>query len=113
MVSSEQMYVTTSPVPRAYRARRPRSPWPARVRNGAVLLGALLAMALGFAKVAEGGAVGSYETLRVEPGDTLWAIAAQRYPGTDVRSKVWQIEQANHLSNHVLKAGQALRVPTR
>jgi nucleoid-associated protein YgaU len=114
MVLYEQMYAIAAPAPRAYRARRPRSPWPARLRNGAVLAGALLALSLGFAKVAEGGAVGgAYETMTVEPGDTLWAIASQRYPGTDVRAKVWQIEQANHLSHETLHPGETLQVPTR
>ena len=107
------MYAIASPAVRPFRARRPRSPWPVRIRNAAVLVGAVLALSLGLAKVAEGGAQGAYESLTVQPGDTLWAIAADRYPGTDVRTKVWQIEETNHLSGQPLHPGEVPQVPTR
>ncbi len=51
--------------------------------------------------------------MTVQPGDTLWAIAADRYPNSDVRAKVWQIEQVNHLSGETLQPGETLRVPSR
>jgi LysM repeat protein len=70
-------------------------------------------LSLGFAKVAEGGAAGPYEALTVQSGDTLWSIAADRYPGADVRAKVFQIEQANHLNGPAIEAGEKLQVPTR
>lgn len=70
-------------------------------------------LSLGFARVAEGGAAGPYEALTVQPGDSLWSIAADRYPGADVRVKVIQIEQANHLGGPAIAAGQKLQVPTR
>jgi nucleoid-associated protein YgaU len=107
------MYAMTTPLRHSRRARRPRSPWPARLRKSAVLAGAVLALSLGLAKVAEGGAQGSLATVTVQPGDTLWAIAASRYPGSDVRAKVWQIEQVNHLSGATLKPGETLQVPSR
>jgi nucleoid-associated protein YgaU len=107
------MYAMTTPLRNTRRARRPRSPWPARLRNSAVLAGAVLALSLGLAKVAEGGAEGGFATVTVQPGDTVWAIAASRYPDSDVRAKVWQIEQVNHLSGKTLQPGQALQVPSR
>jgi nucleoid-associated protein YgaU len=107
------MYAMTAPLRHSRRARRPRSPWPARLRKSAVLAGAVLALSLGLAKVAEGGAEGSFATVTVQPGDTLWAIAADRYPNSDVRAKVWQIEQVNHLSGETLQPGETLRVPSR
>jgi LysM repeat protein len=107
------MYVHAAPLRQPRRHRRPRSPWPGRLRNAAVLAGAVLALSLGLAKVAEGGASGAYETMTVQPGDTLWAIASDRYPGTDVRVKVWQIEQANHLAGQTLQPGEAIQVPSR
>jgi LysM repeat protein len=73
----------------------------------------VLVLSLGLARAAEGGAQGAYETLTVQPGDTLWAIASEHYPGTDVRAKIYQIEQANHLSAEVLYPGETLQVPTR
>ncbi len=107
------MYVMTTSLRQSRRALRPRSRWPARLRNSAVLAGAVLALSLGLAKVAEGGAQGAYATMTVQPGDTLWAIAASRYPGSDVRAKVWQIEQVNHLSGETLQPGETIQVPSR
>jgi nucleoid-associated protein YgaU len=110
------MYAMTTPLRHSRRARRPRSPWPARLRMSAVLAGAVLALSLGLARVAEGGAEGETEgfaTVTVQPGDTLWAIAADRYPDSDVRAKVWQIEQVNHLAGKRLQPGETLRVPSR
>jgi len=107
------MYAMTTPLRHSRRARRPRSPWPARLRKSAVLAGAVLALSLGLAKVAEGGAGGGLVEVTVQPGDTLWAIAADRYPNSDVRAKVWQIEQLNHLSGETLQPGETLRVPSR
>jgi len=106
------MYAPTTPLRPARRARRQRSPWPARLRNATVLAGAVLALSLGLAKVAEGGAQGAYATISVQPGDTLWAIASSRYPDSDVRAKVWQIEQLNHLSGKALQPGEILQVPS-
>ena len=106
------MYAMTTPLRPDRRARRPRSPWPGRLRKSAVLAGAVLALSLGLAKVAEGGAQGGYATVTVEPGDTLWAIASDRYPGSDVRAKVWQIEQVNHLSGKALQPGEMIEVPS-
>ena len=71
------------------------------------------ALLLGFAKVAEGGAPARYESVVVEPGDTLWSIAGDRYPGTDVRNKVIAIEEANHLNHRPIRAGETIRVPSR
>jgi nucleoid-associated protein YgaU len=70
-------------------------------------------LSLGLAKVAEGGAEGALGTVTVQPGDTLWAIAADRYPNSDVRAKIWQIEQVNHLTGQALQPGETLRVPSR
>jgi nucleoid-associated protein YgaU len=95
------------------RRRRPRNPWPARVRSAVILAGAVLALSLGFAKVAEGGAPSAYESVTIASGDTLWAIASDRYPGADVRAKVWQIEQANHLQGETLRPGETIQVPSR
>jgi len=109
----EQMYAIAAPSIRPYRARRARSPWPGRLARAGVVAAAVLALSLGLARAAEGGAQGAYENLTVQPGDTLWAIASERYPGADVRAKVYEIEQANHLSAEVLYPGEQLRVPTR
>lgn len=50
------------------------------------------------------------QTVRVQPGDTFWAIAT-RYYGGDPRQAVWQLEQANRLRSPLLRPGQTLRLP--
>ena len=47
---------------------------------------------------------------RVEPGETLWSIAAARYGG-DPREGVWKLQQANRLNGATIVPGQRLRVP--
>jgi LysM repeat protein len=77
----------------------------------AVLLG------VGYAREAAGSPLAgtvtpaAAETVTVAPGDTLWDIASSRYPGADVRQKVFEIEQLNGLSGPSIEAGQRLRVP--
>ena len=77
------------------------------VRLGIVLLSAVLLWAL-FAR--ESGASGTPSLYRVRAGDSLWAIAADRYAG-DPRRGVWRIEQANRLAGATIVPGQVLRLP--
>ncbi len=107
------MYARAIPANSPRSVRRPRAQWPIRVRNSGLLAVATLFLLVGFARVVEGAAPSNYETVFVQPGDTLWTIAGDRYPGTDVRNKVIQIEQANHLNHRPIHAGDALRVPSR
>ena len=46
----------------------------------------------------------------VEPGDTLWAIAADRYRG-DPRNAVWRVQQRNGLGTGTLTPGMVLYLP--
>lgn len=98
---------------RVHNRRRRRSPWRTRITRGAAVLVAIVTLSLGLARVAEGGVVGRYETITVQPGDTLWSIADERYPGSDIRTRVLQIEDANHLGGPSIAAGQTLKVPAR
>jgi LysM repeat protein len=95
------------------RRARPAHPWLARGVKAALVGGAVLTLSFGLAKAVEGQAPARYEPVTVEPGETLWSIAAERYPGTDVRVKIWQIQQANHLASARIEAGETLKVPTR
>ena len=79
-------------------------------RLAAVLLLAL-GVSLGLAVVAHGGSSAQDSTVVVQPGDTLWSIAVQRYPSDDVRSRVQDIERANGLSSPVIEAGETLHLP--
>jgi nucleoid-associated protein YgaU len=53
-----------------------------------------------------------YATVIVQPGDTLWSIAAARSSGSgDVQELVDRISDANHLQAATLQPGQRLRIP--
>ncbi len=71
-----------------------------------------LAVSLSLAVVAHGGTAPTYSTVVVQPGDTLWSIAAERYPSDDVRARVQDIEVANQLQSPAIKVGETLRLPT-
>lgn len=49
-------------------------------------------------------------SVRVQPGDTLWSIAARFYSG-DPRATVWRIEQTNQLRGADIRPGESLRLP--
>jgi LysM repeat protein len=53
-----------------------------------------------------------YATVVVQPGDTLWSIAAARTSANgDVQELVDRISDANHLQAATLQPGQRLRIP--
>ena len=93
------------------RARRPPSPWPARGRKLLLWVALVFVLAFGLATAAHGSAPAGYETVRVGAGDTIWTIAAERYPRDDTRVRVEQILEANALSSPVVYPGEVLRVP--
>jgi len=59
-------------------------------------------------RVSEGAGAGA--PYRVQAGDTLWSIAAQRYKG-DPRQGVWAIQRENGLGGSGLTPGQVLVLP--
>jgi LysM repeat protein len=69
-----------------------------------------LCVSLGLAVAAHGSSTAD-TTVVVQPGDTLWSIASQRYPSDDVRARVEDIERANGLSSPQIDAGETLRLP--
>lgn len=46
----------------------------------------------------------------VQPGDTLWTIASERYDG-DPRQAIWRIKELNGLESSSLAPGLVLRLP--
>ena len=76
----------------------------------AVLLVAL-SVSVGFAVVAHGGTAAVETTVVVQPGDTLWSIASERYPTDDVRARIQDIERVNGLHGPLIEAGETLRLP--
>ena len=80
----------------------------------AVFLTCLAAACAALVLVA-GAAIGSGEaaptrTVTVQPGDTLWGIAAQAAPGEDPRQVIDRIRELNPVGAS-LQAGDKLEVP--
>jgi nucleoid-associated protein YgaU len=48
----------------------------------------------------------------VRPGDTLWALAAERFGG-DPRKGIWEIRQRNELAGALLVPGTVLYLPAK
>ena len=71
----------------------------------AALVGVLLLVA---ARPSSGSA--AEERYVVRAGDTLWALAAERYGG-DPREGVWRIRERNGLDSTSLRAGAVLYLP--
>jgi LysM repeat protein len=56
-----------------------------------------------------------YQSVTVEKGDTLWAIA-DKYQTTDMRSKndfISWVEKVNHVNRNDIIAGQEIIIPVR
>ena len=71
----------------------------------------LLAAAFIWAVLArDTGASGSAKWYRVRTGDTLWSIAAGKYPG-DPREGVWKLQHRNHLAGTEIVPGERLSLP--
>ena len=62
---------------------------------------------------APGGAAAAPSGSRivVQPGDSLWSIAAEVAPRTDPRVEVQRLIDRNHLGGTSIEAGQALVLP--
>jgi hypothetical protein len=108
-------------------ARRP-APGPVRLtRRGRLVAGALIVVAAaaaalllslllgGGALAASHGSPGAgYQGLRqvvVQPGETLWSLAARADPSADPRTVIPQIMSANSLTSSTIYPGEQLWVP--
>jgi len=76
-----------------------------------LVVAVVLLLTVACARAAWGSSTTAYDTVTVRPGDTVWAIAAARYPGEDTRNKVGEILAANGLHDALVRPGQRLRVP--
>jgi LysM repeat protein len=74
----------------------------------ALLVVILVVLALSVARPTSGA--GAETRYVVKPGDTLWALADERYGG-DPREGVWRISERNALSSPLLQPGQVLYLP--
>lgn len=91
--------------------RAPRAGGASGARRLLAAVAAVACLSVGFALGARGSAPAHYSTVVVQPGDTLWSIAAAHYPGDDVRVRVDDIEQANGLAGPTIEVGRSLKLP--
>jgi hypothetical protein len=77
---------------------------------GKIVVVALVAV-VGWALLARSSdGAGRERVYVVRPADTLWSIAASRYPG-DPRGGVWKLQERNHLPGTTIVPGERLVVP--
>ena len=78
-----------------------------RTQTVLVILVALIVFALLFARPTN--SAGPEERYVVQPGDTLWELATERYAG-DPREAIWRIRERNGLEGSSLVPGQVLYI---
>jgi hypothetical protein len=78
---------------------------------GRIVLVAAAVLVLWALFAGESGAGGPEQRYRVQPGDTLWSIAVDRFAG-DPREGVWELRVRNRLSSATIVPGQVLVVPS-
>src|ERR1700680_1219374 len=95
-----------------YHAPRVPSRKAARIKVGRILV-VVAILTVVFVKAAYGGGRTGTDTVVVHPGQTVWSIAADRYPDDDTRARVAEILQLNRLGGQPVQAGERLSVPAR
>jgi hypothetical protein len=91
-----------------------RSGQPSGLRHAGLWLLVALLLVLAsvmLARVAAGGTAPADARVVVQPGETLWSIAAARYPADDTRERVDAIERLNGLSSPGIEVGEVLQLP--
>ena len=79
----------------------------------AIVLGSVISAKAGAGTTAAPSAPGSFVTVTVAPGETVWSLANRMASGGDVRSLVSEIISVNSLQSVDLSAGQKLRIPLK
>ena len=79
----------------------------------AIVLGSVVSAKAGAGTDAAPVKAGSFITVTVAPGDTVWSLANRLAAGGDVRSLVSQIISVNSLASVDVQAGQKLRSPLK
>jgi len=77
----------------------------------AIVLASVVSAKAGAGTDSEPQASGSFITVTVAPGDTVWSLANRLAGGGDVRSLVSEIISVNSLASVDVATGQKLRIP--
>lgn len=75
------------------------------------LVFAVLSGGAALASRGEGAPAGTFETITVAPGDSLWSIAEEVAPSHDPRDVVDELVRLNALEGAVVWVGQRLSIP--
>lgn len=84
----------------------------ARIKIALVVVGVALMWVVFMTSAYGGGRTGT-EQITVQPDQTVWSIAADRYPDDDTRARVGDIVRLNNLGDRPVYAGEQLSVPAR
>ena len=79
----------------------------------AIVLASLVSAKAGAGTEVVPAAAGSFITITVAPGETLWSLAARVEHDGDLRSLVSEIVSVNSLASVDLTAGQKIRIPVK
>jgi hypothetical protein len=79
----------------------------------AIVLGSVISAKAGAGTQAAPTAPGSFITVTVAPGETLWSLANRLANGGDVRTFVSEIVTVNSLQSVDVAAGTKIRIPLK
>lgn len=79
----------------------------------AIVLASLVSAKAGAGIQVVPAVAGSFVTITVAPGETLWSLAARIEHDGDLRSLVSEIVSVNSLASVDLTAGQKIRIPLK
>ena len=101
----------TTPAPRLRITARGRAVLLGIVATPLVILALVFGLNAGMAAATQEGGTDAFTYVTVEPGQSLWDIAADVAPASDPREFAAQIVSLNQLQSAVLQPGQQLAVP--
>jgi LysM repeat protein len=76
-----------------------------------LVLAGLFLFSAGRSEAGDPSSVATTTRVVVQPGQTLWQVAAAAMPGTDTREAITYIRELNALTTSVVRPGQSLLVP--
>ena len=88
------------------------APYRALVLIAILVIGILLLLATASAATGSSEPPPTPTAYVVQPGDTLWSIAAEAGDGGDVRGTIGIIQRLNELDGSTIYAGQVLELPS-